>query len=529
MLTPVSRALLAFLAALLLAAPTALAQKSGGTLRAVLRDTPPSLSIHESATNEPVWSMSPVYNNLVYYDPLKKRESMDGLVGELAERWNWSGDGKALTFALRKGVKWHDGKPFGAADVKKTFDVLRGAASSGMRLNPRQSWYANVADIQVSGDHEVRFLLKAPQPSLLALLASGMSPVYPAHVDFAELRAKPIGTGPFRFVRLAADQEIVLEKNRDYFVKGRPYLDRIVYAIIKSRPTRTAGLISGQLDISFPHETTVATRDSLLKSVPRMVIQENATTATDNLLINTKRPSFDNVKARLALTLALDRAGLIKGVNDGGALLGAAMLSPPHGVWGLDPAELSKLPGYGNAVANKERARKLLAELGYGPSNPLKVTVSTRAIELYTTTAVWVVDELRKVGVDAKLEEVETTTWFPRLARREYQIGVNVTAVGADDPDANFFENYACGSQRNYSQYCDEEIQKLIEAQSHELNPARRLAMVHEIDRRLQQDGARPILTQRYDYFAHWPYVKNLVVHQGIYNWARMQEVWLDK
>src|SRR5262249_1127420 len=155
------------------------------------------------------------------------------LVGELAESWAWSDGGKRLTFKLRHGVTWHDGKPFTSADVKYTFDLVRDLTEKRLKLNPRKQWYANVAEVKTDGDFGVTFLLKQPQPGLLNLLASAYGPIYPAHVDPAELRTRAVGTGPFMLKEAVAEQRIVMVRNPHYFVKGRPYLDGLEYAVIK--------------------------------------------------------------------------------------------------------------------------------------------------------------------------------------------------------------------------------------------------------------------------------------------------------
>jgi peptide/nickel transport system substrate-binding protein len=140
-----------------------------------------------------------------------------------------------------------------------------------------------------------------------------------------------------------------------------------------------------------------------------------------------------------------------------------------------------------------------------------------------------VINELKQVGIEGTLKQVETAQWHPMATRGDYQIGANLTGVGTDDPDANFFENYACGSPRNYSQYCNEEVMKMIEQQSSELDPKKRSALLQTIQKKLEADAARPILDWRTDYFATWPHVKNLIPHQSMYNFGRMQEVWSDK
>ena len=171
----------------------------------------------------------------------------------------------------------------------------------------------------------------------------------------------------------------------------------------------------------------------------------------------------------------------------------------------------------------------LLAEAGFGPGHPMKVEMATRAIAIYLDFASFVISELKQVGVEANLKQIDTAQWHPLATRREFQIGANLTGLGVDDPDANFYENYACGSSRNYGDYCNEEVMRLIEQQSQETDGRKRLALVWQIQRKLEEDGARPTMGWRVDRFAHFPYVKNLILNQVTYNCCRLQEVWLDK
>ncbi|MBV8495107.1 MAG: peptide ABC transporter substrate-binding protein, partial [Alphaproteobacteria bacterium] len=165
-----------------LAVPPAIAQKSGGVLRLSHFDSPASMSILEEATRAAEQPMMGIFNNLVMYDQHVAQASIRTIVPDLATGWSWSEDGKELTFPLRQGVKWHDGKAFTAADVKCTWDLLMGTGADKLRVNPRKPWYRNVEAVTTSGDHEVTFHLKQPQPWLLTLLASGWSPIYPCHV-----------------------------------------------------------------------------------------------------------------------------------------------------------------------------------------------------------------------------------------------------------------------------------------------------------------------------------------------------------
>jgi peptide/nickel transport system substrate-binding protein len=509
----------------------AAAPRYGGVLVTSPLAATPSLSPHEESTIATVQQASPCFNNLVYFDPAKKVESADTLIPELAEKWSWQDGYRNLVFFLRRDVKWHDGKPFSSADVKYTFDAVRGApdAKARLKVNPRKLWFENIEAIEAPDPATVVFRLKHPQPSLLLMLASGYSPVYPAHVPLAELKNKCIGTGPFKLKDNKPGELVEYVKNPDYFVKGRPYLDGLKFVVIRDRSTQIAALQSGQLDVAGSgwNKTNA---ENARSGNPKLTVLEADSNVNDNVLVNFKRAPFTDVRVRRAINLALDRKAYLVGPRQGAATFGGALLPRPAGVWGLPAAEVAKLPGMGDAAKQKAEARKLLAEAGFGPANPLKITVSTRALAIYVDTASWMVDQLQQVGIEATLEQIESGVWHPKMTRLEYQVALNLTGVGVDDPDAQLFENYRCGSQRNFSAYCSEEIDRLMVQQSQTLDPKKRLALVQDIDRRLQADGARPILGWAKQYYVHWPHVKGWAVHENsIYNVSRRQDVWLDK
>jgi peptide/nickel transport system substrate-binding protein len=186
----------------------AFAQKQGGILRMSHFDSPASMSLHEEATAAANRPMMGVFNNLVMYKQDVPQNSMQSIVPDLAVSWSWSEEGTELTFPLRQRVKWHDGRAFTAKDVKCTWDMLLGKSDEKLRVNPRKSWYRNLQEVTTNGDYEVTFRLKRPQPSFLALLASGWSPIYPCHVAPRDMRTRPIGTGPFKFVEFKPNELI---------------------------------------------------------------------------------------------------------------------------------------------------------------------------------------------------------------------------------------------------------------------------------------------------------------------------------
>ncbi len=140
----------------------AFAQKQGGVLTAYSLDSPASMSIHEEATVFAERPMMGVFNNLVIFKQDVPQNSLQSVVPDLATGWSWSEDGTELTFPLRQGISWHDGKPFTAKDVKCTWDMLTGKSSDKLRLNPRKAWYRNLEEVKTNGDYEVIFRLKRP-------------------------------------------------------------------------------------------------------------------------------------------------------------------------------------------------------------------------------------------------------------------------------------------------------------------------------------------------------------------------------
>src|SRR5438270_715346 len=239
------------------AAGTAVAEKPGGILRIPFVTSPASMSIHEESTIAALGPMMGVFNNLVMFDQHVKQNSLSSIVPDLAESWTYAEDGKSLTFTLREGVKWHDGKPFTAKDVKCTIDLLQGKAKDSLRKNPREGWYKNVAEVKVNNYFEVTFHLNRPQPALLALLASGHSP-------------------------------------------------------------------------------------------------------------------FDSAELRRAMAFTIDRKAFVDILSEGKADIGASMLPPPAGVWGMPAEMLQTVPGYGPDIqANRAQARKIMERLGYGPNKRL--------------------------------------------------------------------------------------------------------------------------------------------------------------
>jgi peptide/nickel transport system substrate-binding protein len=276
---------------------------------------------------------------------------------------------------------------------------------------------------------------------------------------------------------------------------------------------------------------TVPLLNDVVAQAPQAICELTSTNVSRNLILNRDKPPFDNAELRRAVALTLDRKAFIDIITQGKGDIGATLLPPPEGLWGMPPEMLQTLPGYDPDVGkNRAAARKIMEKLGYGSSNRLGVTVSSRNIPAYRDPAVILIDQLKEIYIDGVLEPIETANWFPKVMRKDYTVGINGTESGVDDPDQQFYENFVCGAERNYTGYCNPEVDNLIDRQSAESDVNKRKQLVWQIERRLAEEGARPIIFYPRGGTCQQPYVKGLTTMvNSIYNGYRMEDVWLDR
>lgn len=505
------------------------APKRGGTLRLFHRDNPSSPSILEESSVTSVVPFMPIYSNLVTFDPTAPQNSEKSLRPDLAESWSWNDDRTELTFKLRQGVRWHDGWAFTASDVECTFNLLTGRARDRLRSNPRAAWFGNINYVHGRTDHEVTIHLNHPQPSLLLLLASGLTPIYPCHVPTAQMRIRPVGTGPFKLDSFKQFDAVRLVRNPDYYRPDRPLLDRVEFRIVAG--SALLSFVAGGFDMTFPFDVSTSQLRDVRRQSPRAICETTPMNSSVHLLVNREAPPFDRPEVRRALALAIDRKAMVAALNDGEGDVGGIMQPPPEGLWGLPPERLADIPGFGPDIdKSRAEARALLAGAGYGPGKPLRLKIASRALSVWRTPAMLLIEQLREANIEAELDIVEASHWLPRIQRRDYVIAVDTTANAVDDPDQALFENYACRSERNLSRYCNGDIERLFERQSAESDPDKRRALVWEIDSRLLADTARPPLAWTRRATCWQPYVKGFVPPvNSMYNAFRFEEIWLDR
>jgi len=287
---------------------------------------------------------------------------------------------------------------------------------------------------------------------------------------------------------------------------------------------------AGEFDMTQIADITVPLlKDIQLKS-PQAICSLQPTNVTTHMLVNREKPPFDNAEIRRAMLLAIDRQAFIDIISQGKNFLAVNMMAPPQGSWGMPKEELAKLPSYGDPAAQRAEAIKIMEKNGYTATNKLKVKVSTRDFNTFRDPAVILVDQLNKINFEAELEIIESSLWYNRLFSGQYGVALNLAGAGIDDPDGVLKMGFDCKSDANFSKYCSAEIDKLLDQQSQEADPVKRKEIVWQIERKLVEDVARPIIFHGNNATCWHPYVKGYIQQENsIYNNSRYEDVWLDK
>jgi peptide/nickel transport system substrate-binding protein len=479
----------------------------GGTLRVGLAAANTTMDLHTSVAVVDRQIAASIFNALVGLDKDLH------IVPELAESWAWSDRGRTLTLKLRRGVKFHDGTDFNAPAVKANFERILDPAMN----SPRRSDLAVVASIEVPDDFTVRLLLKSPSASLLSLLTDRTGQIMsPAAIKKfgKDIARNPVGTGPFQFVEWVKDDHLTLKRFDAYWEKDLPYLDGIVYRPVPDESVKFTTLRTGHLDLI----DTVAPRDiARLKESRELAYAEATGMGFRAIFLNTTKPPFDKQPLREAVSVALDRAALHRGVYLGIGIPGTGPISATS--WARDP-------GLKPVAFNLAQAKAKLAEGGQ-PSG-LKFTMQVYNIPLDIQVAQAMKAQLAQAGIDAELQVLERGAVLANLRGKTYTAAMSGFS-GRPDPDPEIYNFFHSKGATNYSGYRSGRVDELLD-KARETGPVEERKKLYWEAERIVVEEAPAIF-----YYQPWdPQIKGMSPRvQGFTLFSdgilRLKGVWLSR
>jgi peptide/nickel transport system substrate-binding protein len=466
------------------------APQHGGVLTYAVVADAPTYDCHAANSFSTIHYLAPHYSTLLRIDPAH----YPNVVGDVAESWEVGDGGQTYTFHLRPNIRFHDGSPLTAQDVKATFDRIRDPPPGAVSV--RRAQFADVAAVEAPDQRTVVFRTKQPNASLLTLLASPWNCIYSAKLmrENPDYPAKLVmGSGPFRFVEHVAGSKWVGKRFEGYFRAGLPYLDGFE-AYVVSSAALTGALQGGQVMAEF-RGISPAERDTLKQAMgDRIKFQETVRLTNFQLAFNTTKKPFDDVRVRRALTLAIDRWAIepqlrrstIAGVTGG-------LLRPGYAL-ARSAAELEALPGFGrDGGAAKAEARRLLKEAG---AETLKFTLTNEAVpNPFATIGIYAIDQWRQVGVTVEQNTLEASRWNAARLGGNFDVVVDFVAEFVDEPSVQFTHYLSHDlAPDNVSRAIDRTLDDLYERQLRTTDLAGRAKLVHDFeDRVLRQAYVAPV------------------------------------
>lgn len=400
-----------------------------------------------------------IFNGLVKYDKDVK------LVGDLAEKWEISEDRRTIRFHLRKGVRWHDGKPFTARDVEYTYKVYVDPKTP----TPYAGDFMRVQDFRVIDDYTVDVEYSKPYAPALGSWAEGILPRHLLEgidVSCSPLTRAPIGTGPYKFVEWQEGEGILLEANREYF-RGRPYINKVLIRFLLDKATAFLELKAGGLDVLAltPIQYNRQTNSRWFKDNFRKY--KHLSFSYTYLAYNLQKPMFKDRHIRQALTMGINRENIVKGV-----LLGQGQVAyTPY-----NPATFWYNPNVAKFPYNPKKARQILAKAGWKDSDgdgilekdgvPFYFTIITNhGDDKRKYAAAIIQSNLKKIGVDV---EIRTFEWASLLHQFLYKRNFDACIIGWGlDYDPNQFDKWHSSktgpNDYNWMHYQNKGVDRLLE------------------------------------------------------------------
>ena len=459
-------------------------QRGGEFVYSVSQGDPATFDCHAGSSITTLLRVGPHYSTLLKIDPT----NYPTIIGDVAKSWTISEDGLVYTFTLHPDIRFHDGSTLDAHDVKVSLDRLR-APPAGV-FSARQSMYEDIAAVEVPDAQTVVVRLSQPNATLLEILAAPTGCIYSAELlqsDPDYPAKKVMGSGPFRFVSYTPGTEWVAERFDDYFVEGRPYLDR-VRSLSLATPAMINAIASGQVMTDFRGMTEADAKR--IQDTRGDSVSVYRTDGSHNLLLmllpNTEHPALKDPRVRKALALSLDHWGGSKLVARSTHTNYPGGLLRPGSEFARTPDELSQLPGFSKDMkVAREQARALLKEAGH---ENLKIGFLNRRFFPYV--GVFLVDQWRQIGVTVEHQQPEDPQFFARRDQGDFDVMLSAFPDFSGDPTIQWagltsFET----TPANFARYNDPKVDAYYEAQKREMDPAKRKAILQEAEAYLLEQG----------------------------------------
>ncbi|MEK7215419.1 MAG: ABC transporter substrate-binding protein [Chloroflexota bacterium] len=487
--------------------------KKGGYLRHMLP---------YSATNlHPYFTDNPVATNFIqhaYYDSLFEIDYKGGvdwrvenkIVPALAESWKQD-DATTYTVSLRKGVTFHNGAGFDAADVVYSFGFMLGSDPQ-LNSTARQE-LANLASVEKVDDFTVRLKAKRPDPDLLASLSQQIiAVVSKKFVDGGgDIAKEAVGTGPFKVAAYKKDAEALFVRNENYWQKDKPYLDGIKIQLAVETATQGAAFAAGEADVLTRLDKNVF--GPILAANPKAQYEKYVTNTQFAVWFNSTKAPFTDSRVRQALHLAVDRQELDKAVTFGEGVMAGPLVQPGKKGWEIPGEELLKLPGYRTPKDQDiAQAKKLLADAGYAAGFKANLAFNQTYASVPAFAEALQQQFKKSLNIEVALVPWDNPTFFSKRPKAEFDMLLDLTGSALDRPasTAGFYVHSNSPNSKAYG-IKDAEVDQLIEKQAAEFDPAKRGAIFVQMQRLLLDKAFFFTVPQPTTYGLWQPWVYNWV------------------
>jgi peptide/nickel transport system substrate-binding protein len=423
---------------------------------------------------DPTVSSAAAIGEIVHYNVLEglTKINMDGsVVPLLAESWTTDPDGKVYTFKLRKGVKFHDGEAFDSSDVKFSFER---AKAEGSTNKAKKAVFDNVSRIDAPDPYTVILVLNQADGNFLFRMGENTAVILDPK-SAGTTASKPIGTGPFKFDSWSKGSSVTMSRFDGYRDAAKIKLKKVTFRFINDPAAQVAALLAGDIDgmprFGAPQNLKQFQGD------PRFTVVTGGTEGKTIVSINNKKKPFDDVRVRRAIAAAIDRKAVIDGAQEGfGAPIGSHMV----------PSDAGYIDLTGVNPYNPEKAKALLKEAGV--ATPLNVTLTLPPPQYARKGGEIIASQLAKVGINAKIENVEWAQWLSGAFKGNYDLTV-ISHVEPLDFDRYADPNYYWG-------YDNKAYKDLFAKYNATTNAKERLKVIGDIQKHLANDSVNAYLFQ---------------------------------